>query len=272
MKKVFMTIAAAMMAMFTFAAATEVNVQGALTAASGQADGWVSTEDYAVTGFVTILDRPYSDGKQYFYMDDNYSSMGQAFEAYKCTIAKAVTPGAKVKVTGKLKVYKGLVEISEGTVDIITEGDPLPVKTVAQAVALAEAIADPNAGKTNYGQVVVVRGYVTKAFDVEGGKQSAWLADLSTATKGDIQAYKCAVTATIADGDFVEVYGQLAKFINTSSKTTLEVTGGSMIKAVPSAVENVTTVEPKAIKVMENGQLYILRDGVKYNAAGVVVE
>lgn len=36
-------------------------------------------------------------------------------------------------------------------------------------------------------------------------------------------------------------------------------------------VENVT-VDGKAVKVMENGQMYIIRNGVKYNAAGAVVK
>lgn len=39
---------------------------------------------------------------------------------------------------------------------------------------------------------------------------------------------------------------------------------------VPSAVEN-TTVGAKAVKVIENGQLFIIRDGVRYTVTGAVV-
>ena len=42
-------------------------------------------------------------------------------------------------------------------------------------------------------------------------------------------------------------------------------------ESVPSAVEDVVT--PNTItKVIENGQMYILRDGVRYNALGGVVK
>ncbi len=40
---------------------------------------------------------------------------------------------------------------------------------------------------------------------------------------------------------------------------------------VPQGVENVT-VDSKAVKVLEDGQMYIIRNGVKYNAAGAVVK
>ena len=42
--------------------------------------------------------------------------------------------------------------------------------------------------------------------------------------------------------------------------------------ATETAVDNVTVEEVKAIKVIRNGQLYILRDGVLYNAIGQVAE
>ena len=40
---------------------------------------------------------------------------------------------------------------------------------------------------------------------------------------------------------------------------------------VEDAVDNVT-VEAKAVKVIRNGQMYILRDGVMYNALGQMAE
>lgn len=39
-----------------------------------------------------------------------------------------------------------------------------------------------------------------------------------------------------------------------------------------TAVENVTVKSAKAVKVVENGQLIIIRDGVRYNAVGAVME
>ena len=40
------------------------------------------------------------------------------------------------------------------------------------------------------------------------------------------------------------------------------------VSATPSAIDNATVAE-KAVKMIENGQLVIIRDGVKYNAQGV---
>lgn len=39
-----------------------------------------------------------------------------------------------------------------------------------------------------------------------------------------------------------------------------------------TGIDNVNANAPKAAKVIENGQLYIIRNGVKYNAAGAIVK
>ena len=54
----------------------------------------------------------------------------------------------------------------------------------------------------------------------------------------------------------------------TYNKST--VNAECLIPAEPQAVENVT-VDTKAVKVVEDGQIFILRNGVKYNAVGTVV-
>ena len=71
-------------------------------------------------------------------------------------------------------------------------------------------------------------------------------------------------------GDFVEVIGEITKFYET-----VETVGGgvSTIEVVPTtAVEEVKAEAGKAVKVVENGQLVIIRDGVRYNAVGAVIE
>jgi hypothetical protein len=40
----------------------------------------------------------------------------------------------------------------------------------------------------------------------------------------------------------------------------------------PAAVENVETVKVGAEKFVENGQMFILKNGVKYNALGAEVK
>lgn len=61
--------------------------------------------------------------------------------------------------------------------------------------------------------------------------------------------------------------GDIVVKVITNTTNIFGVAVGSGSTAVPS-----TTVAPKAQKIMENGQLIILKNGVKYNALGAVVE
>lgn len=58
--------------------------------------------------------------------------------------------------------------------------------------------------------------------------------------------------------------------VNAVSYGESTVTAECLVPASPQAVENVT-VDTKAIKVVEDGQIFIIRNGVKYNAVGTVV-
>ena len=118
----------------------------------------------------------------------------------------------------------------------------------------------------------VVRGYVTEvayAYSEKNGNLSVWLADTKTG-KNTIEAYKAVpvseVEKSLAVGDYVEVVGDLTKF-----NTTPELAAGCSIKklANPTTAIDNTTLRTPSVKTIENGQLVILRDGVKYNAMGV---
>ena len=70
-------------------------------------------------------------------------------------------------------------------------------------------------------------------------------------------------------GKEVLLYGTLETyFLHAGLKNVSEY---EFTSAVPSAISN-TTVEQKAVKMIENGQLVIIREGVKYNAQGAVIE
>ena len=71
-------------------------------------------------------------------------------------------------------------------------------------------------------------------------------------------------------GDEVVVYGTLMLW-NGDSYQVAQGNELISIKTVPTAISN-AAVEAKAVKVVENGQLYIIRDGVKYTAQGTVAE
>ena len=121
----------------------------------------------------------------------------------------------------------------------------------------------------------VVRGYVTEiayAYDASKGNLSVWLADTKTG-KNTIEAYKAVpvseVEKSLAIGDYVEVVGDLTRY-----NTIPELAAGCSIKklANPTTAIDNTTLRTPSVKTIENGQLVIIRDGVKYNTMGVKLQ
>lgn len=144
------------------------------------------------------------------------------------------------------------------------------ILTCDSAAALALSVSADNEVVAN--GKYVVRGYVTEvayAYSASSGNLSVWLAD-TKAGANTIEAYKAVpvseVEKSLAVGDYVEVVGDLTKF-----NTTLELAAGCSIKklANPTTTIDNTTLSTPSVKTIENGQLVIIRDGVKYNAMGI---
>ncbi len=154
--------------------------------------------------------------------------------------------------------------------------------TCAEAVELAKAVSGDNVAAE--GGKYVIRGYVTAlkgtpADDMKTySNYSAWMAD--TKDGGEVfMAYQVKPVdgKTIAAvGDYVEVVGDITKYTDKDNNTTYETMGkgNATIKKIgdATAVEEVEVAPGKAVKVVENGQLIIIRDGVRYNAVGAVME
>ena len=125
----------------------------------------------------------------------------------------------------------------------------------------------------------VVRGYVikyqTKTTVEEDfasyGNYSFWMADSKDATEGTFEAYQVAPKdgeTIVAVGDYVEVVGDLTKY-NTTPETVGKGNATVAKLANPTTAIDNTTLRTPSVKTIENGQLVIIRDGVKYNAMGV---
>lgn len=147
------------------------------------------------------------------------------------------------------------------------------ILTCDSAATLAQSVSANNEVVAN--GKYVVRGYVTEiayAYSASSGNLSVWLADTKTGTN-TIEAYKAVpvseVEQTLAVGDYVEVVGDLTKY-----NTTLEFAAGCSIKklANPTTAIDNTTLRTPSVKTIENGQLVIIRDGVKYNTMGVQLQ
>lgn len=148
----------------------------------------------------------------------------------------------------------------------------MTILTCVEAVALCTNPATP-------GQHII-RGYVTEmieAYNDQYKNITFWMAD--TPDGGQVlQAFRVkpvsAVEQSLKVGDFVEVIGSLILYTNKDGVSTPEVNAGGSVKLITpgaTAVDNVT-VDQQATKFIENGQLFIVKDGVRYNALGQVIK
>ena len=147
----------------------------------------------------------------------------------------------------------------------------MTILTCAEAVALCTNPATP-------GQHII-HGYVTEmieAYNDQYKNITFWMAD--TPDGGQVlQAFRVKPVSDVEQalkvGDFVEVIGSLILYTKDGVSTPEVNAGGSvkLITAVNTAVDNVT-VDQQATKFIQNGQLVILKDGVRYNALGQVIK
>ncbi len=256
----------------------------ALSLASG------TTGDVKVTvvGYVTDL---FSNGVT-FWMDDQQGS-AKTFQAY---MVKTVQPagvglknGAKVKVTGYVTNFSGTTpELKDGAVEIVEGGEQIVATevTVADALAAAKALEQ---NKTSEG-VYAITGYISaiaEEFKADKGNMSFWMSDNLNDAAQEFQAFRVSCTEDLAaklrPGAKVKVTAKITHFYQSEKpaegdqpakpeRTIYEtVQGGTVELLAVSGVEDVMSNAP-AVKFIENGQIYILRNGVRYNLQGQVAE
>ena len=256
----------------------------ALSLASG------TTGDVKVTvvGYVTDL---FSNGVT-FWMDDQQGS-AKTFQAY---MVKTVQPagvglknGAKVKVTGYVTNFSGTTpELKDGAVEIVEGGEQIVATevTVAEALAAAKALEQ---NKTSEG-VYAITGYISaiaEEFKADKGNMSFWMSDNLNDAAQEFQAFRVSCTEDLAaklrPGAKVKVTAKITHFHQDAKPATdteeakpertiyETVQGGTVELLAVSGVEDVMSNAP-AVKFIENGQIYILRNGVRYNLQGQVAE
>ena len=142
-----------------------------------------------------------------------------------------------------------------------------------QTLTCAEAAALCTSTATD--KKYIIHGYVTEikeAYNTQYGNISFWMAD--TKNGGQVlQAFRAKpvseVEKNLQVGDYVEVIGTLILYYSTP-----EVNAGCSVEKIEepgtSAVDNVV-INKQATKFFENGQLVIMKDGIRYNAQGQVL-
>ena len=258
----------------------EATVCEALEEGSSLNDKDYSDDVFRVFGRLKGPDAVNSNGQHTFEM----ACGDEIFKPYNCNGAEGLElgKGDSVKVTGKLYNYGGLIEISNGTVELIEKSGQEEViieATVAEAVAAVKALAQGGTTDDRYAVTGFVDSIAT-AYDEGYGNISFFMTDNMDAPTYDFEAYRVSVTPQQAEkivlGVKVTVTAALQRYYKAATETLDEidlaetVAGGSLKFADESAVANVANAA-QSVKRIENGQIIILRDGVRYNMLGTEI-
>lgn len=148
----------------------------------------------------------------------------------------------------------------------------MSILTCTEAVALCTATATTES--------YIVRGYVTEMIEAYNDKYkniTFWMADAQDGGQV-LQAFRVKPVSDtdqeVKAGDYVEVVGTLVLYTKDGVSTPEINAGGSVkiLEAAPTtAIDNVT-IDQNITKFFENGQLVIIKNGVRYNAQGQMIK
>ena len=255
----------------------DATVCEALEEGSSLNDRDYSDDVFRVFGRLKGTDAVNNNGQHTFEM----ACGDEIFKPYNCSGAEGLElgKGDSVKVTGKLYNYGGVIEISNGKVELIEKSGQEEViieATVAEAVAVAKALEQGGTTDDRY----AVTGYVDSiaiAYNSQYGNVSFFMTDDLSNPTYDFEAYRVKVTeeqaAKVVPGAKVKVTAALKRYYKAATDELPEidlaetVDGGSIEILQESAVDNIVNAA-KSVKRVENGQIVIYRNGVRYNMLG----
>ena len=255
----------------------DATVCEALEEGSSLNDRDYSDDVFRVFGRLKGTDAVNNNGQHTFEM----ACGDEIFKPYNCSGAEGLElgKGDSVKVTGKLYNYGGVIEISNGKVELIEKSGQEEViieATVAEAVAVAKALEQGGTTDDRY----AVTGYVDSiaiAYNSQYGNVSFFMTDDLSNPTYDFEAYRVKVTeeqaAKVVPGAKVKVTAALKRYYKAATDELPEidlaetVDGGSIEILQESAVDNIVSAA-KSVKRVENGQIVIYRNGVRYNMLG----
>ena len=202
-------------------------------------------------------------------------------QAYNVTMKDGYAAlGDKVRLTGKLKKFGTTIElVGDG---LVLEKGNVQIDTVevnvAEALAAVKALENGKVSK----EVYVITGYIdsiSSAYSDQYKNISFYMCDDLKAPAYEFQAYRVKGGQDLKVGDKVAVTGNLQHYYKAAEEEKPEKhgyqtnAGATYTLVTESAVENViSNTGDKAVKVVRNGQIYIVKDGVEYNILGTEVK
>ena len=245
--------------------------------------GDYSDDVFRVYGRVKGQDQVNNNGQHTFEM----ACGGDIFKPYNCNGAEGLElgKGDSVVVIGKLYNYSGTIEISNGRVELIEKSQVEEVITAVNVAGAIEVVMALAQGATTPDRYAVT-GYVDSiatAFDAGYGNISFFMTDDMENPTYDFEAYRVKCTQEQADRIFigrkVTVTAALQRYYKAANEEQglpeidlAETVAGGILEIIAGeGIENTMTDE-KAIKRIEDGQVIIIRNGIKYNVIGAEVK
>lgn len=236
-----------------------ITVAKALEIGGGLSSGSVSEKTYVIKGYVSDIQDYYSEqyGNETFWITDSLgartSDKTKAFEVYrgKPNTQKEIGLDALIQIKCKIKNYNGTIENDGVNIpfEVLEQGLPVETDTVSVAEALAIGMALEDNAYTDNPYYVI--GYVTKAYDPDEGKtqQNFYMAD-DPDERGEFYAYKANPDSKISDGDYVQLFGKIQKYVD-SKGTKIELSYGSVKHLEAPQLTTLTVAEVQALDLAE---------------------
>ena len=248
-----------------------INVAQAIEKTQALAAGAVSEEYYAVKAYIAGVQTAYSAdfGNISLFLSDDPTATQSDFSCYRAKIDAAdvekAVQGAYVIVTGHLDNNSHGLQMASGASIEFAEAPKVQRITVAQALAIGNALA---AGTKTAERYEVV-GYVASILEeYDEGVQSFIMAEDATATTGSFYIGNASIAAPgAAAHDYVGVVG----FIENDGQYIQIYNGQATINPAGEGIELINVATPKAQKVLMDGVIYIVRDGKIFNLQGAQV-
>lgn len=174
---------------------------------------------------------------------------------------EAVKVGDRVRATAKIAEFGGAKQLSNGTYEVLgAEEVTYPTAEKWTAETMDAWVADANREKK----------YVTFDATLSINKDKGYYNLTIEGATNTVSIVKPVEDIAAMDNSLVTVTGY-AMYVSGSKTKYPYVVATSIKKTTETAVEDVVA-EKKAHKVVENGVIYIIRNGVRYNALGAIAD
>ncbi len=254
----------------------DVTVCEAIQLGEALSDKEITNDFFTLQGVVSSVKTEMNQYKQEsFWMvcDDDEKEL----QAYNIIMEDSVAAqvGDSVALFGKIQKYGTTIEIISGTAKVTAKGG---VTINTYKVSVAEAVAagmQLERGKTSV-DIYIVEGYadsIAYAFSEQYKNMSFYMCDDMTNPTYNFEAYKVSTETAVEVGNKVYVVGNLQHYYKAADGDKpeidlIEISGGKVYFSDPSGVDNIYMIPIKAVKVIENGQVFIEKDGVRYTILG----